>query len=421
MFFRIPSSILVSILLIMLSHTSESRDQEAVSVKVGAEVLLRDYRSLVEGRRVGIITNHSAVVGESHLIDVIHEDPDVEITALFGPEHGIRGTADAGEAVEDSKDKLTGATVYSLYGETRRPTTEMLAEVDVLIFDMQDVGTRFYTYPATMGRSMISAAEAGIPFLVLDRPNPLGGERIEGAIREDRFRSGIGMYPTPVTHGMTVGELALMIKGEGWHDGLEELDLHVVKLQGWGRDRLWDETGLGWVPPSPNLPDVETTLVYPGTCFFEGTTASEGRGTYEPFLQVGASHVDGKAVAAELNRRELPGLRFAPVSFTPESIPGMSREPKLLGEKIEGVRLHVTDPRPVYPVEAGIHILEVFYFALPEEHRDAFFNERGMAIRAGNAETKQRIEAGDGAAAIATDWAGDVERFARQREPYLLY
>ena len=224
------------------------------------------------------------------------------------------------------------------------------------------------------------------------------------------------MYPTPVTHGMTVGELALMIQGEGWHEGLEDLELHVVKTEGWRRDMLWDATGLPWVPPSPNIPDVETALVYPGTCFFEGTTASEGRGTYEPFLQVGAPHVDGRAIASELNRRRLPGLRFEPVAFTPESIPGMSREPKLLGREIHGVRLSVTDAHALEPVAAGIHILEAFYFALPEEHRNTFFNERGMAIRAGNAETQKRIEAGEGAAAIVADWAGDVERFSRQRE-----
>ncbi len=418
---RLILSLITFSCLLMSLDSTRIRAETNPAIKVGAEVLLSDHRPLVEGKRVGIITNHSAVVGEKHLIDVIHEDPDVEIVALFGPEHGIRGTADAGEAVEDSRDKLTGAPIYSLYGETRRPTMEMLENVDVLIFDMQDVGTRFYTYPATMGRSMISAAEGGIPFVVLDRPNPLGGKRIEGMIREDRFQSGIGLYPTPVTHGMTVGELALMIRGEGWHDGLEGLDLHVVKAKGWRRAMLWPETGLEWVPPSPNIPDVETALVYPGTCFFEGTTASEGRGTYEPFIQVGALRVDGEALAVELNRRALPGLRFEPVAFTPESIPGMSREPKLLGEKIEGVRLVVSDAGALDPVAAGIHLLDVFYAALPEEHRGDFFHERGMAIRAGNAETQKRIEAGEGAAAIVADWAEDVERFSRQRESYLLY
>ncbi|MFW6157583.1 MAG: exo-beta-N-acetylmuramidase NamZ domain-containing protein [Balneolaceae bacterium] len=400
-------------------------------VTVGAERLLTEYDSLVQGKRVGIITNHSAVVPGSgqdrrdtdtlHIIDLIHEDPDVSITALFGPEHGLRGQADAGEAVADSEDELTGAPVYSLYGEHDRPTMEMLNDVDLLIFDMQDVGARFYTYAATMARSMVSAAEAGIPFLVLDRPNPLGGNRIEGFIRKEEFKSGIGLFPTPVTHGMTIGELARMIKGEQWMDGLEELELHVIEMTGWNRDMLWNETGLPWVPPSPNIPDVETALVYPGTCFFEGTTASEGRGTYEPFLQVGARNVEGDEIAGRLNERNLEGLDFTGTLFTPESIPGMSKNPKLLDEEIEGIRLEVTDADALHPVAAGIHILEAFYNALSETDRKKFFNERGMQIRAGNETVQQMLENGEGAQDIIDRWQDDVDSFARQREPYLLY
>lgn len=390
-------------------------------VTIGAERLLSDYRPLAEGKRAGIITNHSAVVGDRHLIDLVHEDPGITITALFGPEHGLRGQADAGEAVGHSRDEQTGAPVYSLYGEHNRPTMEMLEDVDVLIFDMQDVGARFYTYAATMGRSMRSAAEAGIPFLVLDRPNPLGGNRIEGFIRDDEFVSGIGLYPTPVTHGMTIGELALMIKGEGWMEGLENLDLHVIEMEGWTRDMLWDETGLEWIPPSPNIPDVETAWVYPGTCFFEGTTASEGRGTYEPFLQVGSPYADAGRMAGRLNERRPEGLRFSPVTFTPESIDGMSKNPKLLGEEIAGVRLEVTDAKALRPVAAGIHLLEVFYNGLPDEHKAAFFNDRGMAIRAGNEKVLEMIENGEGAQAIIDLWQEDVEAFSRQREPYLIY
>ena len=390
---------------------------------VGAERLLTDYRSLVEGKRVGIVTNHSAVAGPDtvHLIDLIHQDPEVTITALFGPEHGLRGQADAGEPVGDSVDELTGAPIYSLYGENRRPTMEMLGDVDILIFDMQDAGTRFYTYPATMGRSMISAAEAGIPFLVLDRPNPIGGNRIEGFIREDQFVSGIGLFPTPVTHGMTVGELALMIKGEKWMDGLEELELHIVEMEGWNRDMLWDDTGLTWVPPSPNIPDAETAYVYPGTCFFEGTTGSEGRGTFEPFLLVGTKNVDGQLIANELNERGLDGLHFTDAQFIPESIPGMSREPKLLDEEVDGVRLQVSDPHAVYPVAAGIHLLEVFYNHIPEEERSDFFIERGMQVRAGNELVQQMLEDGERAESIIDLWHEDVEFFKNQREPYLIY
>jgi len=398
----------------------DEESQSTATVKVGAELLFSDYLHLVENRRVGVITNHSALVDGEHLVDRIHQHPDIELVALFGPEHGIRGTADAGEHVDDSIDEQTGVTVYSLYGQTNRPTAEMLEGVDVLIFDIQDVGTRFYTYPATMGRAMVSAAEAGIPYLVLDRPNPIGGERIEGHIREDRYQSGIGLYPTPVTHGMTTGELALMIKDQSWHDGLEELELHVVPMSGWTREMLWDQTGLDWVPPSPNIPDVETAVVYPGTCFFEGTRASEGRGTYRPFLQVGSPFVDSEAVSADLNSRNIPGLQFHPVTFEPVSIPGMASEPKLQNETVHGVRLEVVDAGSVEPVLAGLNILQSVYSHLPESAREDFFIERGMQIRAGNDDVQRLIEQGEDMNRIA-DWEEDVSRFRMLRQPYLLY
>lgn len=410
--------------LLLLGITGYSQDRNPPAVTVGAERLLNDYKSLVHGKRVGIITNHSAVVGgndELHLIDLVNEDPDVTIAALFGPEHGLRGQADAGEPVDDSIDEGTGAPVYSLYGENRRPSEEMLRDVDLLIFDMQDVGARFYTYAATMGRAMTSAAEAGIPFLVLDRPNPLGGNSVEGFIREEEFVSGIGLYPTPVTHGMTIGELALMIKGEQWMDGLEDLELHVVEMDGWSRDMLWDETGLPWVPPSPNIPDVETAYVYPGTCYFEGTTASEGRGTFEPFLQVAAENVKGKEIAEILNEKNIGGLHFTGTVFTPESISGMSKNPKLLGEEIEGVRLKVTDAEVLRPVAAGIYLLEAFYNTLPETGRKDFFNERGMQVRAGNEIVQQMLENGGSARDITDLWQEDVDLFMDQRKPYLIY
>lgn len=418
---RYLSPLLVLTLLTLPFAAVQAQPEPTPTVTVGAGRLLSHDRALVAGKRVGILTNHSAVIGDRHVIDILHEDPEVTVAALFGPEHGLRGTADAGEAVADSKDPQTGATIYSLYGKVNRPTQEMLKDVDVLIFDMQDVGTRFYTYPASMGRAMTSAAEAKIPFIVLDRPNPLGGIRMEGLIREEKYRSGIGAFPTPITHGMTVGELARMIQGEGWHDGLENLELHVVKMAGWNRQMLWPETGLTWIAPSPNLPDIESTLVYPGTCLFEGTTASEGRGTYTPFIQVAAVNVDGKRIAEDLNSRKLPGLHFSAVTFTPESIPGMSKKPKLLGVEIEGVRLKITNADELWPVAAGFHLLDAFYRALPEEDQDKFFHKRGMAIRAGDAETQLAIEKGVPVETLINAWEKDVKDFARQRESYLLY
>lgn len=415
------SALFISLCVLFATAENASAKTASPTITVGAQLLLTEYRHLIEEKRVGIITNSSAVVGDTHIAEKIHQDPHVKITAVFGPEHGFRGRADAGEAVQDSRDILTGAPVYSLYGRVNRPTKEMLEDIDVLVFDMQDVGARFYTYPATMGRAMVSAAEAGIPFVVLDRPNPLGGIKMEGFIRDEAFISGIGLYPTPVTHGMTIGELALMIKGEKWHENLEDLDLHVVPMKGWRRNMLWMETGLEWTPPSPNIPDPETALVYPGTCFFEATTASEGRGTYEPFIQVGAAGVDGKQIADALNRLGLKGLSFSAVIFTPESIPGMAREPKLAGIEIEGVKLEVTHAEQLEPVAAGMHLLKAFYDAREESESDNFFITAGMRIRAGNEVVQRMIEHGADVQEIIDTWQNDIAFFSRQRTPYLLY
>ncbi|MEX2586361.1 MAG: DUF1343 domain-containing protein [Balneolaceae bacterium] len=390
------------------------------TVRIGAERLFSDYFHQIVGKRIGLVTNHSAIVEGRHLIDLLHEHPEVELTALFGPEHGIRGDADAGEEVEHNVDEKTGIPVFSLYGPTPRPTMEMLEEVDLLLFDIQDVGARFYTYTITMGRSMISAAEAGIPFLVLDRPNPLGGLQMEGPILEESYRSGIGAYPIPVTHGMTVGELARMIQGEEWHEGLDSLELHVVPLEGWTREMLWPETGLSWISPSPNIPTFETALIYPGSCLVEATTASEGRGTHSPFLMVGTPHTDSEQLANTLNRHKLPGVRFVPARFTPKSIPGMSTNPKHQGVGLHGVQIVVTDPHAVRPVELGVHLLSLMYRQLPEREKERFFLERGLEIRMGSSSTRTRIEREEPIARI-TDWKSDVEQFQRQREPYLLY
>jgi uncharacterized protein YbbC (DUF1343 family) len=388
-------------------------------LQTGAERLVEEnFRSLA-GMRVGLITNHTALVGDQHLADALHATPEVRLTALFGPEHGIRGDAPAGARIEDAVDERTGATVYSLYGRIRKPTPEMLAEVDVLLFDIQDVGARFYTYISTMGYGMQAAAEKGIPFIVLDRPNPLGGNRTEGFVLEAGEESFVGLYPIPVVHGMTVGELARMIHGEKMLPGLGELELSVVGMTGWKREDLWSELGRPWNPPSPNIPDFETALIYPGACFFEGTVASEGRGTREPFLVVGAPWVDGQRMADELNRRNLPGLRFEPVTFTPVSIEGMAMNPKFSDRKIQGVRHVIVDGTQVEAVAAGVHLLDVFLAQAPDRH--AFFREATIRRLAGTPRLHQRLLAGDSAAEIVAGWKEEVRVFEERRRPYLLY
>ncbi|WP_170864243.1 exo-beta-N-acetylmuramidase NamZ family protein [Fodinibius roseus] len=376
---------------------------------------------ILEGKKVGLVTNHSAVVGDSLLIDVFHNAGEVELAALFSPEHGIRGQSDAGAYIDDSIDTKTGIPIYSLYGETRKPTPEMLKDIDVLVFDIQDVGARFYTYIATMGYTMQAAAEQDIPYVVLDRPNPLGGEKVEGFIPTRDYDTFSGVYPIPVTHGMTVGEFARMIKGESYLQNLDELKLEVVKMQGWTRDMLWPDTGLPWRPPSPNIPDFETALIYPGACLIEATRMSEGRGTREPFILLGAPWAGGTVLAQKLNGKKLPGLIFDPAQFTPISIEGMATSPKLEGEALEGVRYIVTEPRSVRPFEAGIHVLSEFYHLVPDSVKGNFFRPSRLNTLAGSDQFYDMIKEGIPAKIIVNAWEKQVTSFRQRRHPYLLY
>ncbi len=399
-----------------------SEAAEAPPVKTGAAVLAERGFDLLDGKRVGLVVNHTARVDTTHLIDLIAAAPNVELTALFGPEHGLRGTADAGERIADGRDERTGVPVYSLYGETRKPTPDMLHGADVLVFDIQDIGARFYTYISTMGLAMQAAAEQGISFVVLDRPNPLGGNYVSGFVLEPEHMSFVGQYPIPMVHGMTVGELARMIRNESMMEGLEELDLHVVEMEGWRRDMLWPETGLPWIPPSPNIPDFGTALVYPGPVLFEATSASEGRGTRQPFVQVGAPWLDGQAAADSLNAKGLAGVRFEAIVFTPESIPGMASHPKLEGQTLGGIRHILTDEQAFRLVETGIHVLDVFRKQAasntPEELVD---RPEGMARLAGTQRLLSMLRQGASPETVIASWEREVLAFRELRAGYLLY
>jgi uncharacterized protein YbbC (DUF1343 family) len=373
------------------------------------------------GKKVGLITNHTAVVEGRHLIDIITSDRKVNLSALFGPEHGLRGTGEDGETIGDYTDPASGAKVYSLYGAFKKPTPGMLHGLDYLLFDIQDVGARFYTFISTMGLAMQAAAEARIPFVVLDRPNPLGGEYVAGPPVEEGFRSFVGKYPIPVAHGMTVAELALMIKGEKMLPGLEELDLRIVRMQGWHRWMQWPDTGLGWIRTSPNIPDFETALLYPGICFFEATSASEGRGTDTPFKVVGFPGLDGTELAEALNHKGLAGVRFEPVEFTPESLPGTSSRPKFRNRTIAGVRIVVTDRGSFRPVEAAVHLLSALYQRVDERARGSFFRNAGFDHLAGSESLRRSLKAGKDPDEIVAGWEEGLRRFEELRRKYLIY
>ncbi|NNF57648.1 MAG: DUF1343 domain-containing protein [Rhodothermaceae bacterium] len=395
------------------------------TVRTGAQRLVDDGFHDLAGWRVGLITNHTARVdtadgGPVHLIDRLHAAPNVTLAALFGPEHGLRGTAEAGDRVEEGRDAATAVVVHSLYGRNRKPAARHLRDLDALVFDMQDVGARFYTYISTMGLAMQAAAEAGLPFVVLDRPNPIG-DRVEGFVMEDGHQSFVGQYAIPVTHGLTVGELARMIQGERLLPGLETLDLRLMEMEGYARGMAWEATGLPWVPPSPNIPDVATARVYPGAALFENSAVNEGRGTHTPFQIVGAPWADGAPLADTLNARELDGVRFEAVTYTPVSLAGMASNPTHRGQEIEGVRLVVTDPAAFRPVATGVHLVHAFYHTAPASVQRVFFNDDWLAKLSGSHRLRRMLIAGEPPAAIVTAWADDVAAFETRRAPYRLY
>lgn len=373
----------------------------------GLEVLLAERQALIAGKRVGLITNHTGVDRQmNHAIDLIGNVPGARLTALFAPEHGIRGVVQAGGKVADTVDERSGVKVYSLYGAVRRPTPEMLAEVDVLVYDIQDVGARFYTFISTMGEGMDAAAEKGIPFIVLDRPNPLADLRVEGRVMDMNYKSFVGAYPIPARFGMTPGELAGF-----YRDRMEKkVDLEVVKMNNWKRSLWYDQTGLAWIPPSPNIPTLTAAIVYPGICLIEGTNVSEGRGTTTPFEIIGAPWIDGCELADELRKANLPGILFRPAGFTPTFS-------KYQGEVCQGVQLHVVDRDRFEAVRTALHLLRAIRQLWPDK-----FQWRGSLDRlSGSADVRLALERGDTPEQIVESWSAALKEYEEVRHGYLLY
>ncbi len=386
-------------------------------VKTGAEVLSEQGFLPLQGKRFALITNQSAMVGDVHLLTIM-EHKGVTPTLIFSPEHGLKGNAEDGVKLAD--DNQAPIPVKSLYGAGKKPRPDDLKGIDLMVFDIQDAGARFYTYISTMGLAMQAAAEAGIPFLVLDRPNPLGGDYVAGFVREKIPGSFTSLYPIPLAHGLTVGELAEMIKGERMLPDLDKLDLRVVRMQGWRREMRWQDTGLRWVATSPNLAAIESVLLYPGTGMLEGTSASEGRGSMRPFQIAGWPGIDANALALRLNEEQLPGLHFEPLQFTPIRLPGISSAPKYRDRLVAGVSIEITDYRKVEPVQTGVAVMAALQAALPEANRAQFFRG-GIDDMAGSPELRKGLQAGETPAAIEARWTAGVKHFLEQRKPYLLY
>jgi uncharacterized protein YbbC (DUF1343 family) len=374
----------------------------------GIEVLLSEQLHLIRGKRAGLITNHSGVDRKlRHDVDLLVSAPGVKLTALFSPEHGIRGAAQAGERVRSSIDAKTGVPIHSLYGETRRPTPEMLKDLDVLLYDIQDIGSRFYTYISTLGECMQAAAERKIPLIVLDRPNPLGGVTLEGPLLDLTFRSFVGAFAIPIRYGLTPGELAGWIKSNLKLD----IELSVVKMKHWARGRWYEETNLIWVPPSPNIPTLASALVYPGMCLIEGTNLSEGRGTTTPFEIVGAPWVDGIKLAERLSTVGLPGVLFRPVTFTPTLS-------KFSGETCQGIQLHVADRKSFRPVLTALAIIDDIRRNYSEQFQ---FKSSHFDRLAGTDAVRKALERNQPTHEIVVSWKRDLKEFETGRQKFLLY
>jgi uncharacterized protein YbbC (DUF1343 family) len=373
---------------------------------------------LIAGQRVGLVCNPASIDARfRHAVDRLAAASDWTLGAIFGPQHGFR--SDLQENMIESPhaaDDKRRVPIYSLYSETREPTREMVADLDVLVIDLQDVGTRIYTYIYTMANCLRAARRHGIRVVVCDRPNPIGGDQIEGATLDPAYASFVGQFPIPMRHGMTIGELARLFND---HFGLAAA-VDVVPMEGWQRSMYFDDTGLAWVLPSPNIPTLDTAIVYPGAVLFEGTTISEGRGTTRPFELIGAPWIDGERLADEMNAKRLPGAQFRPIVFEPTFL-------KHAKETCGGCQVHVTDRRSFAPVRAGVELIAALRRQAPD--RFAWRNppyeyehdKWPIDILYGSDRLRTTIDAGGDPGVLAAEWRRDEDAFRALRQPFLLY
>lgn len=378
-----------------------------MSVLTGLDVLMRDPHALLQNQRVGLLTNPTGVTRDLRQnIDALRA-ASVHLVALFSPEHGLAASAAEGARVASGRDARTGLPIHSLYDTIRKPTREMLANLDILLFDLQDVGVRFYTYTVTLALTLEACAENQLPIIVLDRPNPINGITIEGPILDPTLQSFVGHGPLPIRYGMTIGELARFYNTELKINA----ELQVIGLEGWRRAMWGDETCLAWVPPSPNMPHISTAAVYPGMCLIEGTTLSIGRGTPLPFEIVGAPWIDGHALAEALNALGLDGVCFRPIAFMPTAS-------KFPHENCFGVQVHVTDRNILRPLTMTLHLLSTLRQIYPRQFE---WRADGFDRLLGDASVREKIDQGASISRIMDSWTPAQVQFNQKRDKYLLY
>jgi uncharacterized protein YbbC (DUF1343 family) len=404
-------------ILLALSTVEATR----APVIVGADRLFTEYEHLIRGKRLALVSNHSGRLADgTHLADALHRYPHAQLRVLFGMEYDIRSNDySVARDPESAVDRPTGLPKYSLYGEHHKPTPEMLGDVQAIVFDIQEVGARFYEHINILGFVMEAAAERGMEVIVLDRPNPITGVRQDGFVTDDSARFRFGSYArVPVQHGLTMGELALLYNGERMLRGGRTTTLHVVPMVGWTRSMWYDETGLSWRKPSPNLLTLSSLLAYVGTCLFESVNVSEGRGTDEPFETIGAAWLDNAGVVKLLDGVGLPGVRFEPVAFTPAQKPYHGRPPELVGERLTGVRLHITDRNAFEPYRVGVAMLWAVHRLHPDR---VVWNDAVLDRLVATHRLKTMIVGGKRPEEIFAAWQAEVEAFRALSARYRLY
>ena len=411
---------IIAILLIAFQSckTEKISDHSDTGSKLllGDDRLVTEYISIIKNKRLGIVANEASRLSNGvQLIDTLVRIGSVNIKAIFSPEHGYRISSIAGETVSDTSEK--GIPVYSLYGKERKPSAQKLKNIDMIVYDLQDTGIRYYTYISTLFYVIQAAGENDIPVLILDRPDPTGGNKIEGPVLNPGLQSFVGIAEIPVIYGMTPGELAKLFAGE-YASGSGNPSVDIIKMKNWKRDSFFSDYELKWIAPSPNIPDLETALIYPATAFLEATNISEGRGTERPFKQIGAPFINSENIINELELFPHPGLLIKPVSFIPARIPGKSESPKFENRECNGISLILTSPEKVKPVDFGISLLFVLHKLYPGKFK--FYNEQFDRLT-GDRSVRQMLMKNQTPDEIIKSWQTGLEKFLQIRTKYLLY
>ena len=389
-------------------------------VLTGLDMLAADNFQIFHDKNIGLVINQTSINHRGiHIIDLLMDVDEVNIKRIFASEHGYKGTLQAGEHFDDSKDDENNIEIISLYGKSRKPTPSHMADLDAIIFDIQDVGSRYYTFVSTLTYVMSSAAENHIPVYILDRPNPINGITVQGPLMAEQYSSIVGLHPIPIRHGMTIGEIGLMINNELWLDNNQKCQLEIISMNYWDRSDYFNHTGLPWIPPSPNIPDDSTALIYNGFCLMEGTNVSEGRGTEFPFKIFGAPWINGNELAEKLTEKELPGVIFKGIQFTPVSMPGKSKWPKYEDEICSGCYLEITNYQTFDPLKSCISVLYALHQLYPDNFK--FLDSGFINNLYGSTILQESVQNNVAISDIIHQWSIDNSNFFSTRQKYLLY